>query len=108
MHRRTYTIAGRPGPRTDVPGRDEIGMRSVPARATLEFALALAIGLLAVPAERASSTGVPRVDIDHGNTRQFGLVVDKTAELEERPSREPIALLAAPSGNPLAYALEVF
>src|SRR5436309_3524348 len=33
-----------PGSRTDVPSPDEVRMRAMPARATLEFALALAVG----------------------------------------------------------------
>jgi hypothetical protein len=97
-----------PGPGTDVPGPDEIGMRAMPACTALEFALALAVGFLAMPAVGASPTGVPGVNNDHGDASQLSLVLDKTAELKERPTRKPIALVAAPSGNPVANTLEVF
>ncbi len=97
-----------PGPGTDVPGRDEVGMRLVVTHAALEFGLALAVGLLAVSALGARSAGVPGIYRDHRDASQPGLVLDEGAELEEGPSREPVASVSAPSRCPFAYAFEVF
>ena len=85
MHRRRY---GRPGPRTDVPSPDEIGMRPMAARATLEFTLALAVGLLAVSALGTGPAGVPGVHTDHGHAGKLGLVFEERTQLEESPTVE--------------------
>ena len=62
-----------PGP--DVPGRVEIGVRGVPTLATLELSLALAVGLLAMPADGARPAGIARVDRDQRDARQCRLVL---------------------------------
>src|SRR4029077_16881562 len=91
-----------PGSRTDVPSPDEVCMRAMPARTTLEFALALAVGFLAVLALRTGPAGIPGIDRDHGHPGQLGLVLDEATQLEEGPAREPIALFAALSRDAVA------
>ena len=79
MLRRRY---GRPGSGTDVPSPDEVSMRAMPAHTTLEFRLALAVGLLAMSALGTCAAGVPRVDRDYGHASQLGLVLHEGTKLE--------------------------
>src|SRR4051812_39521581 len=97
-----------PGFRTYVPSPDEVRMRAMPARTTLEFALALAVGFLAVLALRTGPASVPGINRDHRHAGQPGFVLDKATQLEESPTREPITLFAAPSRYPIADACQVF
>src|SRR4051794_31703554 len=99
MHRHCYLC---PGPGTDVPSPDVVRVGGVSARTAYEFALALAVGLLAMSALGASPAGVPRVDRDHGDASKPGLVFHECSQLEEGPAREPIALVPAPSRDAFA------
>ena len=83
-------------------------MRAMPAHTTLEFRLALAVGLLAMSALGTCAAGVPRVDRDYGHASQLGLVLHEGTKLEEGPTREPVTLFSAPSRDAIADALEVF
>jgi hypothetical protein len=82
-------------------------MRAMPARTTLEFRLALAVGFLAMAALGASPAGIARVHRHDGHTRQRGLVLHEGPKLEEGPTREPVALFSAPSRDSVADAFEV-
>lgn len=78
------------------------------ARHTEEFALALPVGLLAMPTLGAGSAGVPRVDFDHGDAGERRLVRQEGVELREGPTREPIPCVPASGRNPLANPRQFF
>ena len=71
-------------------------MRTMSTRATLEFRLALAVGFLAMAALGASAAGIARVHRHDGHSSQRGLVLHEGPQLEEGPTREPVALFSAP------------
>src|SRR5262249_40896546 len=73
-----------------------------------EFGLGSPIGLIAMVALRTGTRRVPRVPRQDGAPGPFRLVRQEGVELPERPSREPMARVAAPSREPPADALEVF
>jgi hypothetical protein len=95
-------------PATDVAGGVPIGMGLVAACPAIKPIPALPVGAFAVPALGASLAGISGVHEDHGYIRESRLVADERAELGERPSREPILRVTAPSRDPVADALEVF
>ena len=66
--------------------------------------LSLAVLLVAMPALAARPGRVARIDRDHGHARPQRLVLDKAAQLAERPTRQPIARFPAPSPDPLPDA----
>ena len=106
MHiRYHWPVYGGPGP--DIQGRDVVCEASEPARPTEKFGLRFSVGLFDVPARRAFSAGVSRVDEGHRNTRKPGLVRDERMELKERPVRQACPL-ALPSRYPFANAFEIF
>jgi len=100
-----WPVYGGPGP--DIQGRDVVCEASEPARPTEKFGLRFSVGLFDVPARRAFSAGVSRVDEGHRNTRKPGLVRDERMELKERPVRQACPL-ALPSRYPFANAFEIF
>ena len=65
-----------------------IGQASVPAQYTEERFLSLTIGFINVTARGTGATRVARINRDHWHTVQLGLVLDKAAQLEERPTRQ--------------------
>lgn len=97
-----------PGSRTDVPSPDVIRVGDVPAHTAYEFALALAVGFLAVAAFGTGSAGVPGIDHDHGDTCQLGLVLDEATQLEECPTGELVPSVSASSRYPIANTCQVF
>ena len=72
-----------------------------------ELRLSLPVGPLAMTAGRTGPRRIPRVDRHHGDPGQFRLVRHEAVELRERPSREPVARVGAPSRDPFADAGEI-
>ena len=66
-----------------------------------------AIGFVNTTAYGAGSRRIPWVYQDYGNTCAFRLVLDKVAELEERPTMQ-CGALAATNRNPRTDTLQVF
>src|SRR4051794_21299307 len=83
-------------------------MGSVAACLADEFGLALTVGLAAMTTRGAGTAGVARIDDLDRHACQLRLVGQERIELGERPTREPIASVGAPSGNPFANTAEVF
>lgn len=65
------------------------------------------ISFINTTADGTGTRGVPGIDIENGDTRQFSFVLDKTTELEEGPRMQSCPL-TAPNPYPLADPLEVF
>jgi hypothetical protein len=95
-----------PAERTNVPGSDCVGMTSAATRDTAEGGLVRAVGLVGIPAGRTAARGIARIDEYDTNTSPPRLVVDKAAELSERPAMQ-LSTLLPPSPHPRADALEV-
>ncbi len=79
-------------PARDVPGGVDICRSRVPACSADELGLRAPVGLLAVPAHGARPARITRVNGDDRDTGQCCLVLDKRAELRERPALVPVAL----------------
>jgi hypothetical protein len=91
----------------DIQGPYEVGMRAMPTQPTLEFGLALPVGLVAMTARRTRPRRVPGIDCHDFDADQTGLVFDEVPELVKRPSRYAGSLLLV-KPLPVADALEVF
>ena len=72
-------------PGSDVQSRDVVCRPSVAAGSTTELVPVSTIRAFEVPAERAPLARVSRVDENHGNSYQRGLVINKSPELEKSP-----------------------
>lgn len=96
-------FTGRPA---DILRSVGIGVCFVTTRTTPKLILT-AILLCAIAALGASPAGVSRVNSDQQNSEQFGLVLQETAQLRERPGMQNCSLLS-PSRDPVTDALEVF
>jgi hypothetical protein len=114
--RDVWRIDSRP---TDIHGRVEVCVGSVPAGPTEERRLRHPIALLAMPANRAGLRGVTRIDSDQRNACELGLVRQERAQLMECPGMQIIALRATEpntttdarevfNGNPAAGAFRLF
>lgn len=71
-----------------------------------KFGLAFSISLFAVATSRASTTGVTRINKNHGNTSQTSLVFHKRTKLSESPTAQSVSLLAS-HREPIANVLEI-
>src|SRR5271165_7348184 len=60
-----------------------------------------------MPTDAARLRGVARVDLHDGNSRERCLVREKGRELVERPSRQLVLSVSAPSRDPSPDAFEV-
>src|SRR4051794_26018304 len=60
-----------------------------------------------MPADGARLAGVARVDLHDRDPRVLRLVREEADELVERPTRQPVASVPAPSRDPSAYAPEI-
>jgi len=98
---------GSPAKHTNVLSSDGVGMTSAATRHTAEGGLSGAVRLVRMPTGRTAARRVARIDQHNGNTNALCLVVDKGAELRERPAMQLSALLPF-SPHPRANTLEVF
>jgi len=72
-----------------------------------EFGLALPVAPFAMPTDAARLRGVARVDLHDGNSRERCLVREKGRELVERPARQLVLSVSAPSRDPSPDAFEI-
>jgi hypothetical protein len=94
-------------PARDVSGSDNIRRASEPAGYTGEERLGGTIALINATAYRTGSRGITRVNQNHPNACQLGLVFDKLAKLVE-PPRVLLATLNLLNRYPASDATEVF
>jgi len=84
---------------SDVPRTEEVRIKGVGAVLALERALVLTVFLTGMPALKASSAGIPGVDLDSLNPRELSLVFYDLEKPIEAPRIETVA--------PLLDSLEV-
>lgn len=94
-------------PTANIDRRDVVGKSSKSADHAGENTLGRAIGFVDTTAYGTGATGVPGIYQDDRDARPFRFVLDKIAELEERPTMQ-CGALAATNRNPRADALQVF
>ncbi len=95
-------------PESNVNCANHIGVGFQPAQATDKLALALAVGFLHVPTDRASLRGVTGINQLEGHPGKGALVRDFGAQIIERPAVDSSALRFVSSTYPFTNTAEVF
>ncbi len=72
-----------------------------------EFSLALAVAPFTMPADGTRLAGIAWVDLHDRDSRERCLVREESRELLERPARQLVASISAPSRDPSPDAFEV-
>ncbi len=103
--RQVRAVYKRPCP--DIAGSVDIGVHCVIARATPKLRLGAAILLGAMAAFGTGPASIARVNNSEWNTGEIRFVLQKLAELGERPRMQNCSLLA-PGLDPFADAVQVF
>lgn len=95
-------------PERNVNCANHIGVGFQPAQATDKLALALAVGFLHVPTDRASLRGVTGINQLEGHPGKGALVRDFGAQIIERPAVDSSALRFVSSTYPFTNTAEIF
>jgi hypothetical protein len=91
----------------DVFRSDAVSMSSETACLTAEaFTIAISFGYM--PTVRASTAGIPRLNIDNRHSCKFSLVPDKLLQLVETPRMDCSPLATTANRYPRTYTFQVF
>lgn len=102
-----WSVYSDPSTRTNVRGCVAISVATVTTRSTMELGLTPSVGFIDMPASRAFSACVARVDKEDGHTKKSGFVCHKGSQLMERPIGHTCPLSASDL-CPATDALEIF